>query len=52
MNYKIHPDFKYLLKKRQPLLQFHLLKYLKYQNIVKFMLVCKDAASLFDANKI
>ena len=43
---------KYLLDKRRPTLQFHLLKYLKYEDIVKLLLVSKDAGSLCDANKV
>ena len=34
------------------MLQFHLLKYLKYSNIVKLTLTCKDADNLCDANKV
>ena len=41
----------YLLDKRRPMLQFFLLKYLKYEDIVKFSLVSKDADRLCDANK-
>ena len=41
----------YFLKKRQQVLQFYLLKYLKYDHIVKFSLVSKDAGRLCDANK-
>ena len=51
MNPEINFTFKYLLDKRQPVLQFYLLKYLKYENLVKFMLACKDAGRLCDANK-
>ena len=40
-----------LLKKRQIVLQFYLLKYLKYEEIVKLLLVSKDAGHLCDANK-
>ncbi len=42
---------RYLLVKRRPMLQFYLLKYLKYEDIVKFMLVSKNASYLCDANK-
>ncbi len=41
----------YLLDKRKSMLQFCLLKYLKYENIVKLVLVSKDAGRLCDANK-
>ena len=41
----------YLIVKRRPMLQFYLLKYLKYEDIVKFLLVSKDAGHLCDANK-
>ena len=51
MNNKNHSTFKYLLNKRKPMLQIHLLKYLKYENIVKFLLVCKNTGHLCDANK-
>ena len=51
MNSKIHSTLNYFLDKRQPMLQFHLLKYLKYEDLVKFMLVSKDAGSLCDNNK-
>ncbi len=42
----------YLINKRRPMLQFFLFKYLKYEDIVKFLLVSKDAGHLCDANKI
>ena len=42
----------YLLGKRRPTLQFFLLKYLKFENIVKLLLVSKDSGLLCDANKI
>ena len=42
----------YLTIKRRQTLQFHLLKYLKYEDIVKLLLVSKDAGSLCDANKV
>ncbi len=42
----------YLLGKRQSMLQFFLLKYLGYENIVKFSLVSKYAGRLCDANRI
>ena len=32
------------------MLQFHVLKYLKYDNIIKFSLSYKDAGYLCDAN--
>ncbi len=41
----------YLLDKRQTMLQFCLLKYLKYEDIVKLLLVSKDANLCCDANK-
>ena len=40
----------YLLEKKQSMLQFHLLKFLKYKNILKFSLVCKGAGRVCDAN--
>jgi hypothetical protein len=43
---------KYLLDQRRPTLQFHLLKYLKYEDIVKLSLISKNAGSLCDANKV
>ena len=52
MNSKIDYTLNYLLEKRQSVLMFHLLKYLKYEDLVKFLLVGKDAGSLCDANKI
>ena len=51
MNSTIHYTLSYLLKNRQPVLMIHLLKYLKYENLVKFLLVCKNAGSICDANK-
>ncbi len=50
MNFNEH-NFQFLLDKRQPMLQFFLLKYLKYDDIVKFSLVSKEAGRLCDANK-
>ena len=41
----------YLLDKRNTMLQFCLLKYLKYEDIVKFLLVSKNVGRLCDANK-
>ncbi len=41
----------FLLSKRGPMLQFYLLKYLKFEHIVKLSLVSKDAGRLCDANK-
>ncbi len=49
MNFNEH-TLPHLLNKRQPLLQFYLLKYLKYDDIVKFSLVSKDTGRLCDAN--
>lgn len=43
---------KYLLDKRRPMLQFYLIKYLKYEDIFKLSLVSKDADKLCDANKV
>ena len=51
MNSKIHSTLNYFLKYRQPMLQFHLLKYLSYDNLVKLLLVCKEGGCLCDANK-
>ncbi len=42
----------YFLDKRQLMLQFCLLKYLKYEDIVKLLLVSKDAGRFCDANKL
>ncbi len=41
----------YLLSKRQQMLQFYLLKYLKYEHIVEFLLISKDSGRLCDANR-
>ena len=41
----------YLLKKRKPMIQFYLLKYLKYEHIVKLSIVSKDAGRVCDENK-
>ncbi len=41
----------YLLGKKRTTLQFFLLKYLKYNNIVKLSLVSKNAGRICDANK-
>ena len=51
MNSKIHSTLNYLLDKRKSMLQFHLLKYLSYEALVKFALVCQDTGHLCDANK-
>ena len=32
------------------MLQFYLLKYLKYEDLIKLRHLCKDAATLCDAN--
>ena len=48
---KTHSNLNYLLNQRQEMLQFHLLKYLKYENMVKFMLVSKNADRVCDVNK-
>ena len=34
------------------MLQFHLLKYLKFEDLIKFKLICKNAGHLADANFI
>ena len=34
------------------MLQFHLLKYLNYKNVVKLSLVCKYGGYLCDTNKL
>ena len=41
----------YLINNKRHMLQFQLLKYLKYENIIKFLLVCKNSAYICDANK-
>ena len=51
MNSSINYTLKYLLDKRQPMLQFSLLKYLKYEDLVKLMLGCKNLGRFGDANK-
>ena len=51
MNTRIKFTLSFLLDKRQSMLTFHLLKYLKSFNLLKFLLVCKDAGRLCDANK-
>jgi hypothetical protein len=43
---------RYFLIKRRSMLQFYLLKFLKYEDIVKFSLVSKDAGRLCEANNI
>ncbi len=43
---------KYLIDKRRPMVQFFLIKFLKYEDIVKFLLVSKDVGRLCDANKV
>ena len=40
-----------LLDKRRPMLLFCLLKYLRYEDIVKLSLVSKNTGRLCDANK-
>ena len=50
MNFNEH-TLHYLLSKKRTTLQFFLLKYLKYDDIVKFSQVSKDAGRLCDANK-
>ena len=42
---------RYEIKKRKHILQIHLLKYLKYEDIAKLLFVCKDTGRLCDANK-
>ena len=39
----------YYLNKRKQMLQFHLLKYLNYDGLVKLKLVCKDGGNFCDA---
>ena len=51
MNFNEH-TLPYLLSKKRTTLQFFLLKYLKYEDIVKLSLVSKDAGRLCDGNKI
>ena len=51
MNYKTHSTLTTLLDTSQPILQISFLKYLKYEDIVKFMLVSKDAGFFCDGNK-
>ena len=41
----------YLIDKKRPMLQFFLLKYLKYDDIVNFSVVSKDVGRLCDSNK-
>ena len=43
--------FIFFLKKRKPLLMFFLLKYLKFSDLYKLKIVCKDAGNLCDANQ-
>ena len=50
MDFNKH-SLQYLLGKKKTTLQFFLLKYLKYDDIIKFSLVSKDAGRLCDANK-
>ena len=50
MDFNEH-SFQFLLDKKRTTLQFFLVKYLKYDDIVKFSLVSKDAGRLCDANK-
>ena len=50
MNFNEH-TLHYLFDNKRPMLQFFLLKYLKYEDIVKLLLVSKDAGRLCDANK-
>ena len=50
MNFNEH-NIHYLLDKKRTTLQFFLLKYMKYEDIVKFLRVSKDAGRLCDANK-
>ena len=50
MNINNNLTLKYLLKTKRPVLMFHLLKYLKYSDFIRFHFVCKDAGYLCDAN--
>ena len=50
MNFNEH-TLHYLLDKKRTTLQFFLLKYLNYEEVVKFSLVSKGAGRLCDANK-
>ncbi len=50
MNFNEH-SFQFLVDKKRTTLQFFLLKYLKYDDIVKLSLVSKDVGRLCDANK-
>ena len=34
------------------MLQFNLLKYVKYEDLIKFLLVCKDTGTFFYPNKV
>ena len=51
MNFNEH-TLPYLLSNKRATLQFFLLKYLKYEDIFKLLLVSKDAGRLCDANKV
>ena len=42
--------FLFFLKKRRPILQFFLLKYLKYDDLRNLQLTCKDGGRVCDAN--
>ena len=50
MNFNNNLSLKYLLKTKRPVLMFHLLKYLKYSDLIRLHFVCKDAGRLCDAN--
>ncbi len=50
--YKISDFAMYLFQKQNPyMIQFHLLKYLKFSDLIKFCRISKDAGNLvFDKN--
>ena len=52
MNYNQRKErtLTFFLKKRQPLLQFHLFKYLKYVDLIKLKMVSRDGNNICDAN--
>ncbi len=51
MKNKFNYTLNNLLEYRKPMLQFHVLKYLKFENLVKFLLVSNNSGHLCDANK-
>lgn len=52
INKKNQFSFSYLLKKKTQMLQFYLLKYLKYNDLIKLKKISKDGINLCDANTI